>query len=108
MTTASVGVRPPEESDRFVEMVVNANEAFVGAVLNSAFALDLRPELPNITATTLVIRGELDVARTRTHVEELMAGIPKSTALEIPHAGHSPQVDSPKAFSGALRGFLLA
>jgi 3-oxoadipate enol-lactonase len=97
-----------EEFDRFVEMVVNANKAFMGAVLNSAFAFDLRPELPKITATTLVIRGELDAARTRAHVEELLAGIPNSTALEIPHAGHSPQVDSPEEFSRALRGFLLA
>jgi 3-oxoadipate enol-lactonase len=97
-----------EEFDRFLEMVMNANKTFMGAVLNSAFALDLRPELPKITATTLVVRGELDAARTRTHVEELLAGIPKSAALEIPYAGHSPQVDSPEAFSRALRGFLLA
>jgi pimeloyl-ACP methyl ester carboxylesterase len=77
-------------------------------VLNSAFALDLRPELPKVTAPTLIVRGELDAARTRAHVEELLAGIPNSTALEIPQAGHSPQVDSPEAFSRALRGFLLA
>jgi 3-oxoadipate enol-lactonase len=97
-----------EEFERFLEMVMNANKTFMGAVLNSAFALDLRPELPKITAPTLIVRGELDAARTRTHVEELLAGIPKSTASEIPYAGHSPQVDSPEAFSRALRGFLLA
>jgi pimeloyl-ACP methyl ester carboxylesterase len=109
LVDALLARRPaPEEFDRFVEMVVNANKTFMGAVLNNAFALDLRPELPKITATTLVVRGELDAARTRTHVEELLAGIPNSTALEIPHAGHSPQVDSPEAFSRALRGFLLA
>ena len=61
-------------------MVVSANKAFMGAVLNRAFALDLRPELAKITAATLVIRGELDAARTRAHVEELLAGIPTSTA----------------------------
>lgn len=87
---------------------MKANKAFMGAVLNSAFELDLRPLLPKITASTLVIRGEHDAARTRTHVEELLTGIPKSTALEIPDAGHSPQVDSPEAFSRALRDFLLA
>jgi 3-oxoadipate enol-lactonase len=96
-----------EEFDAFVEPVVSANKAFMGAVLNSAFELDLRPELPKITAPTLVIRGELDAARTRAHVEELLAGIPASTALEIAGAGHSPQVDSPEAFARALRDFLL-
>ena len=84
LVDALIARRPaPEEFDRFVGMVVNANKAFMGAVLNSAFALDLRPELPKITAMTLIVRGELDAARTRTHVEELLAGIPNSTALEI-------------------------
>ena len=96
-----------EEFGRFVEMVVHANKPFMGAVLNSAFALDLRPDLPKITAPTLVIRGEHDAARTQAHVDELLAGIAESTALEIPGAGHSPQVDSPELFSRALRGFLL-
>jgi pimeloyl-ACP methyl ester carboxylesterase len=102
--------RPPERQtfDMFVDAVMSANKDFMGAVLNDAFDLDLRPVLPKITASTLVVRGELDSARTRTHVEELLAGIPESTALEIPGAGHSPQVDSPKAFSRAIRGFLLA
>jgi pimeloyl-ACP methyl ester carboxylesterase len=109
LVDALIARRPaPEEFDQFVEMVVNANKAFMGGVLNSAFALDLRPELPKITAPTLIVRGELDAARTRAHVEELLAGIPNSTALEIAHAGHSPQVDSAEAFSRALRGFLLA
>ncbi len=109
LVDALIARRPaPEEFDQFVGMVVNANKAFMGAVLNSAFVLDLRPELPKISATTLVIRGELDAARTRAHVEELLAGIPNSTALEMPDAGHSPQVDSPEAFSRALREFLLA
>jgi 3-oxoadipate enol-lactonase len=98
----------PEEFDLFVATVASANKNFMGAVLNSAFELDLRPMLPKITASTLVIRGELDAARTRTHVEELLAGIPTSTALEIPDAGHSPQVDSPEAFARSIRGFLLA
>jgi pimeloyl-ACP methyl ester carboxylesterase len=109
LVDALIARRPAaEEFDQFVGMVVNANKAFMGAVLNSAFALDLRPELPRITAATLIIRGKFDAARTRTHVEELLAGIPNSTALEIPDAGHSPQVDSPEPFARALRGFLLA
>ena len=108
LVDALLARRPaPAEFDEFVEMVATANKAFMGAVLDRAFALDLRPELAKITAATLVIRGELDAARTRAHVEELLAGIPRSTALEIPGAGHSPQVDSPEAFARALREFLL-
>jgi 3-oxoadipate enol-lactonase len=108
LVAALLARRPePEEFATFVDTVVSANKAFMGAVLNRAFELDLRPLLPKITVSTLVLRGEHDAARTRTHVEELLAGIPKSTALEIPDAGHSPQVDSPEAFARALRDFLL-
>jgi pimeloyl-ACP methyl ester carboxylesterase len=108
LVDALLARRPePEEFDIFVDTVMSANKAFMGAVLNSAFELDLRPVLPEITASTLIIRGEHDAARTRTHVEELLTGIPGSAALEIPDAGHSPQVDSPEAFVRALRGFLL-
>lgn len=98
----------PQEFETFVDMVVNANKAFMGTVLTNAFDLDLRPTLPQITALTLVVRGEFDAARTRTHVEELLAGIPNSQAVEIPGAGHSPQVDSPQAFVKLIRGFLVA
>jgi pimeloyl-ACP methyl ester carboxylesterase len=108
LVDALVARRPePGAFEVFVDTVMSANKAFMGAVLNSAFELDLRPVLPQITAPTLVIRGEHDAARTQTHVAELLAGIPGSTALEIPGAGHSPQVDSPEAFVRAVRGFLL-
>ncbi len=96
------------EFETFVDLVANANKAFMGTVLTNAFALDLRPRLPAIAATTLVIRGEVDGARTRAHVEELLAGIRNSKAVEMSGAGHSPQVDSPGAFAGLLREFLLA
>lgn len=97
-----------EEFGTFVDTVARANKAFMGKVLTTAFGLDLRPVLPKITASTLVVRGELDVARTQEHVDELLAGIPSCTAIEIPGGGHSPQVDSPEAFSRAVRAFLLS
>ena len=105
----SLIVRRPADAGEFqtfVEMVVGANKAFMGMVLTQAFALDLRPVLPRITASTLVIRGEHDGARTPAHVAEILAGVPNSRAVEIPNAGHSPQVDSPQAFTAIVRDFL--
>ena len=98
----------PQEFGTFVDTVVQANKSFMGLVLTNAFNLDLRPSLPKITAPTLIIRGELDAARTHAHVEELLAGIPNSNAVEIPGGGHSPQVDRPQAFLELVRNFLLA
>jgi 3-oxoadipate enol-lactonase len=97
----------PREFESFVNAVADANKSFMGSVLRDAFEFDLRPVLPNIKATTLVIRGSLDAARTQTHVDELLAGIPHGRAAEIPEGGHSPQVDSSRAFSALVRSFLL-
>ena len=106
----SLLARRPEDRDEFqmfVTTVQNANKAFMGAVLTNNFTLDLRPVLPKITARTLVVRGELDAARTPAHVADLLAGIPNSRAVEIAGGGHSPQVDSPAVFSNLVRDFLL-
>jgi pimeloyl-ACP methyl ester carboxylesterase len=107
MVDALLARRPdPKEFEAFVEEVAKANKAFMGTVLNTAFELDLRPLLREITAPTLVVRGEHDASRTPVHVAELMAGILDCRAIEIPDAGHSPQVDSPAAFAAAVRDFL--
>ena len=108
MVAALLARRPedPEEFETFVDAVAGANKAFMGAVLTSAFGLDLRAVLPLITAPTLVVRGEFDASRTKEHVAELMAGIPNCRAREIAGAGHSPQVDSPKAFCPLVHEFL--
>jgi len=110
MVGALLARRPedPTEFETFVDAVAAANKAFMGAVLTSAFGLDLRPVLPQITAPTLVVRGEFDASRTKEHVAELMAGIRECRAHEIPNAGHSPQVDSPRAFCPLAREFLTS
>jgi 3-oxoadipate enol-lactonase len=110
MVGALLARRPedPREFETFVDAVAAANKAFMGAVLTSAFGLDLRPVLPQITAPTLVVRGEFDASRTKEHVAELMAGIRECRAHEIPNAGHSPQVDSPRAFCPLAREFLTS
>jgi 3-oxoadipate enol-lactonase len=109
MVGALLARRPddPHEFEVFVDMVMAANKAFVGTVLTNAFQLDLRSRLPAITASTLIVRGELDASRTRAHVEELLAGIPGSRSVEIANGGHSVQVDSAEIFSGLVREFLL-
>jgi 3-oxoadipate enol-lactonase len=108
MVAALLTRRPqdPKEFETFVDAVAIANKAFMGAVLTSAFGLDLRPVLHRITAQTLVVRGEIDASRTQEHVAELMAGIPDCRAHEITGGGHSPQVDSPEAFCPLVREFL--
>jgi pimeloyl-ACP methyl ester carboxylesterase len=108
MVDALIARRPKDARafESFVDAVAAANKAFMGAVLTTAYDLDLRPVLPHISAPTLVVRGELDAARTPEHVAELMSGIPNAPAHEIPNARHAPQVDSPDAFCPLVRAFL--
>jgi 3-oxoadipate enol-lactonase len=98
----------PDALGGYVDAVVAADYLFMSAVLRSVLSRDLTDQLPGIRVPTLVVRGELDAARTREHVRVLCAGIPDSVAVEITGAGHSPMVDRPEAFDSALREFLAS
>lgn len=95
-----------DEFDVYVREVSGANRDFVASTLRATLQLDLRPRLPRISAQTLVIRGDRDAARTQLHVDELLAGIPGATAVEIAGGGHSPMVDSADRFIDVVRRFL--
>jgi 3-oxoadipate enol-lactonase len=89
-----------------VERVATLDPAYLAAVPRAAQRLDLRAGLGGVRAPALVIRGELDIIRTRAHADELAASIPGARALEIAGAGHSPMVDSTDEFNRLLVDFL--
>lgn len=96
------------EWETYVEQVLRAEPAFLAAVLLEARKLDLVPELPNITAPTLIIRGSEDRARSARHSEVLAAGMPEARPVELADAGHSPMVDHPVEFLQLLTQHLNA
>jgi pimeloyl-ACP methyl ester carboxylesterase len=100
--------KPVDDAARttYLRAVRDADPDFVSAMLGAARGLDLRPELPAISAPTLVVRGEHDSARTPEHVAELLAGIPDATAVEMPGCGHSPMIEQPAAFAALIRAHL--
>lgn len=99
--------RPDERTwQLFVDEVWRAAPGYLAAVLAAARALDLTPDLPRITASTLVIRGAHDCARTPAHVTGLLAGIRHARAVEMPDAGHSPMVDDPRRFAALVADHL--
>jgi 3-oxoadipate enol-lactonase len=103
-------VAPGAAHDHLVDSCVRAVAAvdsdYIAAVPRATLGLDLRPMLGAITASTLVVRGELDGIRTRAHAEELANGIRGARSVEIRGAGHSPMVDSTDAFNRLLLDFL--
>jgi 3-oxoadipate enol-lactonase len=66
---------------------------------------DLRDDLARITAPTLVIAGEHDVATTPADAELLRARIPGARLITLP-AAHLSNVEQPTAFTNAVLEFL--
>lgn len=65
-------------------------------------------ELSRVTAPTLVIVGEEDVATVPAKAERIAAAIAGARLARIPRAGHSSSVEEPAAVTAAIEGFLGA
>ncbi|MGJ6962859.1 alpha/beta fold hydrolase [Streptosporangium sp. G11] len=65
-------------------------------------AMDLRPDLPLISAPTLVLAGADDPATPPEHAERIAEGIPGSRLVVLPGAAHLANVERPEAVSGHL------
>ncbi|MTJ80466.1 MAG: alpha/beta fold hydrolase [Telmatospirillum sp.] len=75
----------------------------INGVINRAAVID---ELPRITAPTLVIVGEEDVATRPEKSERIAKAIAGARLVRIPGAGHSSTVEQPAAVTAAIREFL--
>jgi proline iminopeptidase len=83
------------------------------APLNRAFGpagflrgFDLRPELPRITAPTLILAGRHDWICPPEFSEEIQRLIPGSTLRVFEHSSHSVRADEPEAMLAAIRAFV--
>jgi pimeloyl-ACP methyl ester carboxylesterase len=63
-------------------------------------------ELSRVTAPTLVVVGEEDVATVPAKAERIRAAIAGASLVRIPRAGHSSPVEEPAAVTAALESFL--
>jgi proline iminopeptidase len=84
------------------------------AAINRAFAadgflrsVDLRPELPSITARTLILAGRHDWICAPEFSEEIHRLIPRSDLRIFEESGHSIGGDEPEHFLDAVAGFLV-
>jgi 3-oxoadipate enol-lactonase len=60
-----------------------------------------------ITAPTLVVVGEEDVATVPAKADRLVGAINRSKLVRIPHAGHSASVERPDAVTTAITEFIV-
>jgi pimeloyl-ACP methyl ester carboxylesterase len=71
-----------------------------------ASAEDVRDVLPHIDVPTLLVYGDRDVRAPLVVAEALHAAISGSRLVVLPDAGHICNVEAPKEFNDAVRGFL--
>jgi proline iminopeptidase len=67
---------------------------------------DLRPELPNITAPTLILAGRHDWICAPEFSEEIHALIPRSELQIFENSSHSIRADEPAAMRAAIADFV--
>jgi pimeloyl-ACP methyl ester carboxylesterase len=80
------------------------------AILDALAALRDRPDatawLKKITIPTLLIFGEEDALAPSHVIETLLAGLPQSTLVKLPKAGHFSALEQPEMFNSALEEYL--
>lgn len=93
------------EVERFAELMARRRDIWraVNGVIDRAAVLG---ELERITAPTLILVGEEDVATRPEKAERMAAGIRGSKLVRIPRAGHSSTLEEPAAVTAAIESFL--
>jgi pimeloyl-ACP methyl ester carboxylesterase len=86
------------------EWLANA-QARMQAVMQSRDGIDLRSQLGDIGATTLVIHGDIDFMPLAGS-EAYAALIPEARLLRFAGVGHLPHLDRPEVFYPAVDAFL--
>ncbi|MDR0358182.1 MAG: alpha/beta hydrolase, partial [bacterium] len=86
--TAGFGERDPEALQRMVRgLIATPDDGYVGCV-EALATMDLRADLPNVEAPTLVIAGAEDLATPPDHARAIAAGIPDARLEVLAGAAH--------------------
>jgi pimeloyl-ACP methyl ester carboxylesterase len=96
-----------DELARYVDLMSRRRDIWraVNGVIDRA---GIHSELSRITAPTLVVVGDEDVATPRPKAEKIAGAIAGAKLVTIPRAGHSSPVEEPAAVTAAIEEFLRA
>lgn len=93
------------EVERFTALMARRKDIWraVNGVIDRAA---IHGELKRITAPTLVLVGDEDVATVPAKAERIAAGIAGARLVRLPRGGHSSSVEEPAAVTAAIEEFL--
>jgi 3-oxoadipate enol-lactonase len=104
----------PEFQEQQPELMKDRRAAFLRtdadvfrAACDALAGLDLRADLTGVKVPVLVLVGEHDEATPPPMSHELAAGLPRAELRIIEGCAHVPQLQSPRQFLDAMKGFLL-
>jgi 3-oxoadipate enol-lactonase len=106
--TPAFAAANPDVVARLEGMVAGSDDEGYAACCEILGSMDLRGDLPAITAPTLVISGAQDQALPPAHQQLIAEGIPGAELLTLDPAAHIPTVEQPLQVTGALLGHLDA
>ena len=92
----------PETAVWCQEMVIDTPDEGYAGCCEAIAAMDLREDLPSITAPTTIIAGADDPATPPSHAEVIAAGIAGARLHVIPHAAHLATVEQPAVITDLL------
>lgn len=106
--TPAFAAAHPEVLARLEAMIAGCDDEGYALCCEVLGELDLRDDLPRITAPTLVVSGAEDLALPPEHQEIVAAGIPGAERITLSPAAHIPTVEQPLQVTGAVLGHLDA
>jgi pimeloyl-ACP methyl ester carboxylesterase len=97
----------PELAEAFLDKLVRMDRVALACAVEAVMfsRRDVTSELSRITAPTLVLVGDQDVATPPREAEHLAAHIPGAELVRIPRAGHLATLEQPEAVTAALDAF---
>lgn len=95
------------EVTRMIDLMASRRDVWraVNGVIDRAPVYD---ELSRISAPTLVLVGDEDVATPHAKAERIVTAIRGARLVRIPHAGHSSPAEEPAAVTAAIEAWLEA
>jgi 3-oxoadipate enol-lactonase/4-carboxymuconolactone decarboxylase len=92
----------PERAAALEQMVAGTPSEGYAACCEAIAAMDLREDLPSITAPTLAIAGADDPSTPPPHLRDIAAAVPGSRLLVLPGAAHLANLEQADAVNAAL------
>ena len=102
--TPPYAARHPELVARLEAMIAGCDDEGYAACAEVVGRLDLRADLPRITAPTLVVSGADDPALPPAHQQAIAAGVPGAELLTVSPGAHLANLEQALQVSGALLG----